>query len=115
MLNSLMQTIALLVYHPSLLSNRHLDHLDTSPALGPTDLLILGGNHHQLRVCSNDLEAVTGVTPDFLGFVEGLEIMCGQVIICKGEQLEAGSLGLEEEGVRRKYSLDGPGEVPADL
>jgi hypothetical protein len=68
-----------------------------------------------LRVSCNDLEAVTGVTPDLLGLVEGLDIMGGQVIICQGEQLEARSLGLKEEGVRRKYSLDGPGEVPADL
>jgi len=47
--------------------------------------------------------------------VEGLEIMSGQVIICQGEQLEAGSLSLQEEGVGRKHSLDGPGKVSTDL
>jgi hypothetical protein len=68
-----MQTIALLVSHHSLLSYCHPHHLDTSQTLGSSDLLILSGNHHYVLVSSSNLEAVTWVTPDFLGLVEGLE------------------------------------------
>ena len=65
------------------------------------------GSHHYVRVSSDlDLEAVSRVSPDLLRHLEFPERVLIRRQVLEGEQLEAISLGLEEEGVRSKHSLD---------
>jgi hypothetical protein len=91
----------------SILFDRHLHHLDASQAADRSGLLILRGSHHYVRVSSDlDLEAVSRVPPDLLRPLELLERVLMRRQVFEGEQLEAISLGLDEEGVRSKHSLD---------
>ena len=61
-----------------------------------------------MRVSSSDLnlEAVSRVPPDLLRPVELLQRVLISRQVFEGQELEAISLGLNNEGVRSKHSLD---------